>query len=166
MFLRAFRFVTVMMAAVGLTMGVAHMLELPPRMTYDAELYLAVTSTLYRWYGIVGAIVQVGSVLAVAVLCVLVRGRPGFRLTAAALLALVVSLGLWAAIVQPVNAEWSEVLRADPSAAPAAYLRLRPRWEYGHVAACAAWLSGFACLVMSVLVEIPTDVVKNDPRGA
>ena len=154
MFLRAFRFVTVILAALGLTMGVAHVLELSPRMNYDAELYLAVTSTLYRWYGIVGAIVQVGSVLAVAVLCVLVRGRRGFRLTAAALLALVVSLGLWAAIVQPVNAQWGEVLRADPSAAPATYLRLRVRWEYGHVAACAAWLVGFACLVFSLLVEI------------
>ena len=54
-----------------------------------------------------------------------------------------------------MNAEWGRVLASDPSGAPAAYLRLRPRWEYGHVAAALAWLGGFACLVYSVLVEVP-----------
>jgi hypothetical protein len=155
MFLQVFRFATVLVTALGLSLGVAHTLELPPKMAYDAELYTAVTSTLYRMYGSAGAVLQMGSLVAVAVLCWLVRGSRAFRPTVAALLALVLSLGLWAAIVQPVNAEWGRVLQSDPSAAPAAYLRLRPRWEYGHVAACVAWLAGFACLVLSLLVEIP-----------
>jgi hypothetical protein len=155
MFLRVFRFVTVITTALGLSLGVAHTLELPPKMGYDADLYMRVTSTLYRMYGYAGAVLQVGSVVAVAVRAWLVRGSRAFRPTLAALVALVVSLGLWAAIVQPVNAEWGRVLQSEPSAAPAAYLRLRARWEYGHVAACVAWLAGSACLVHSVLVEIP-----------
>jgi hypothetical protein len=155
MFLQAWRFLTLLLAALGLTMGAAHVLELPPKMGYDAQLYTAVTSTLYRLFGLVGSIFQVGSILTAVVLAWLVRGRRSFRLTVAGALALVVSLGLWAAIVQPVNAEWGHILRADPGAAPAAYLRLRDRWEYGHVAAVAAWLIGFGCLVLSVLTEIP-----------
>jgi hypothetical protein len=152
---RAVRFVALVLAALGLSLGVAHTLELAPKMAYDAELYTRVTSTLYRMYGSVGAVFQMGALIVVAVLCRLVRGRRGFRLTVAALVALAASLALWAALVQPVNAEWGRVLHADPSAAPAAYLRLRPRWEYGHVVAMVAWLAGFACLVLSVLVETP-----------
>jgi hypothetical protein len=155
MFLQVFRFATVLVTALGLSLGVAHTLELPPKMGYDAGLYTAVTSTLYRLYGSVGAVLQMGSLVAVAVLCWLVRGTRAFRPTLAALLAIVVSLAMWAAIVQPVNAEWGRVWRSDPSAAPAAYLRLRARWEYGRVVACLAWLAGFACLVLSLLVEIP-----------
>jgi hypothetical protein len=155
MFLQAWRFLTLLLAALGLTMGAAHVLELPPKMGYDAQLYTAVTSTLYRLFGLVGSIFQVGSILTAVVLAWLVRGRRSFRLTLAGALALVASLGLWAALVQPVNAEWGHVFHADPGAAPAAYLRLRDRWEYGHVAAFAAWLTGFGCLVLSVLAEIP-----------
>jgi hypothetical protein len=52
-------------------------------MQYDPALYTAVTSTLYRWFGIVGGVVQTGAILAAAFLTYLVRGRPGFRWTLA-----------------------------------------------------------------------------------
>jgi hypothetical protein len=154
MLLRIVRFAALLLTALGLSMGLSHTLELPPKMHYDAELYTAVTSTLYRFYGWIGAILQLGSLIAVALLCRLVYGRRSFPLTLAALLALALSLGLWAAIVQPVNTQWAQVLHASPSTAPAAYLRLRPRWEYGHVAAFIAWLSGFVCLALSMQLEI------------
>ncbi len=155
MVLQVWRFLTLLLAALGLTMGAAHLLELPPRMHYDAQLYTAVTSTLYRLYGIVGGAVQVGALLAAAVLCWLVKGRRSFRLTLAGAFSLAGSLGLWAALVQPVNAAWRQALLADPASAPEAYLSLRPRWEYGHVAAFAAWLVGLSFLLASVLAEIP-----------
>jgi hypothetical protein len=161
---RLLRFFTLILAAIGLSMGVAHVLELPPRMKYDAELYTAVTSTLYRMYGIVGAIAQIGSVLSVGMLCWLLRGRgTTFRLTLAALLALIASIVLWATIVQPVNSEWARAL-ADPSTAPAVYIRLRPRWEYGHIAACIAWFVGFALLAWSVLVETTGELRSSAAR--
>ena len=155
MFLQIHRFVAVTLTALGLTLGVAHTLELLPKMNYDGELYMRVTSTLYRMYGLVGSVLQVGALLSVAVVCWMVRGRRGFRLTVASRGALAASLGLWAALVQPVNAEWGRVLQSDSSSAPAAYLRLRSRWEYGHAIAAAAWLAGLMCLVLSLLVEIP-----------
>jgi hypothetical protein len=151
------RFFAFVFTAVGLSFGVAHTLELPVKMHYDAALYTAVTSTLYRMFGVVGSVLQVGALVAVAILCLVVRGRRGFGLTLAAAVALAVSLVLWAAVVQPVNVEWGRVLASDPAGAPEAYVRLRPRWEYGHVAAMIAWFAGFVCLVLSVLVEIPGD---------
>ena len=155
--LRTWRFVTLLLAALGLTLGAAHVLELPPKMAYDAELYAAVTSTLYRLFGSVGAGIQVGAILAAAVLSFMVRGRPSFRLTLWGTLGLVLSLGLWAVLVAPVNAEWLQVMESAPASVPAAYERLRPRWEYGHAAAFAAWLVGFSLLLLSVLRETPED---------
>jgi hypothetical protein len=154
------RFVALLLVGLGLAPGAAHAMELPQKMGYDGPLYTAVTSTLYRYFGLVGGPVQVGGLVATVVLCALVRRRGrgrGFGWTLAAAGALAVSLALWGALVAPVNAEWGRVLHADPSAAAAAYLRLRPRWEYGHVAAFVAWVAGFACLVISVLVEVPRE---------
>lgn len=65
------------------------------------------------------------------------------------------SLVLWATLVQPVNVAWGEALRSGPEAAQAEYMRLRGRWEYGHVAAFLAWLVGLCLLIRSVLVETP-----------
>jgi hypothetical protein len=163
MLLSVVRFIAILLVALGLTMGAAHALEMPVKLQYDAELYMSVTSTLYRFFGIIGAIVQMGSLVVVGLLCWLTwrrASRAAFGWTLAALIALVVSLALWALIVPPVNIQWDHVLQSDPSAAPDLYIRLRPRWEYGHAAAFVAWLAGFACLVMSVLTEIP-----RHPRG-
>lgn len=155
MLLKTWRFLTLLLAALGLAPGTAHVLELPPKMTYDPELYAAVTSTLYRLYGSVGALFQIGAVFAAAVLVILVRRRPSFRLTLIGALGLVVSLVLWGSLVAPVNAAWLEVMQTAPGSVPEAFARLRERWEYGHVAAFAAWLVGFSLLVLSVVVETP-----------
>lgn len=98
-----------------------------------------------------------GALLAAIVLTILVRGRPAFRTTLVGTLALALSLGLWAALVSPVNSEWFDALQSAPEAAPAAYLELRPRWEYGHLAAFTAWLLGFSILLYSVVREVPPD---------
>jgi hypothetical protein len=159
--LRTWRFITLLLAALGLILGGAHVLELPPKMAYDAELYAAVTSTLYGLFGSVGAVIQVGSILAAAVLSFLVRGRPSFHLTLFGTLCLVLSLVLWFALVAPVNAEWLRVMESTPESVAATYERLRPRWEYGHVAAFAAWLTGYAVLSLSVLKETPAHRSRN-----
>lgn len=155
MLLRIVRFLALIVVALGLVPGGAHALEMAPKMGYSADLYTAVTSTLYFYYGVVGAIVQVGSVLIVALLAWLVRRQSGFGWTLTAALILLGSLILWGALVAPVNAAWGEVLHADPAVASAAYARLRPRWEYGHLVAFGAWLIGWICLVISILGEVP-----------
>jgi hypothetical protein len=148
------RFATLLLAALGLSLGAAHALELGPKMAWGARTYATVTSTLYRNFGLVGGPVQVLAALAAIALAIALRGRRSFRLTAAGAALLVVSLVLWAALVQPVNSEWARVLAAgDDEAVVAAYSSLRERWEYGHVAAFVAWLAGFAALSWSAVAD-------------
>ncbi len=48
MFLRTWGCITIVLAALALTMESAHMLELPQKMQYDVQVYTAVNATLYR----------------------------------------------------------------------------------------------------------------------
>ena len=155
MFLRSsWWFVTVMLAALGLGLGWAHLLEMPAKMQYDAATYTAVNRSMYRLFGLVGGPVQVLALVAAVGLAILTRRRRSFRFVAAGAIGLAMSLALWAALVQPVNAAWAEALTGNLASAEAMYLRLRPRWEYGHTAAFAAWLMGFAAIVMGLVREM------------
>ena len=57
--LSAWRLITLLLAALALTMESAHLLELPQKMQYDAQMYAAVNTTLYRYFAIVGGAYQV-----------------------------------------------------------------------------------------------------------
>jgi hypothetical protein len=71
---------------------------------------------------------------------------------------LIVSLGLWFVVVQPVNVEWGNVLQTGPrSAVVQSYVKLRERWEYGHVAAFIVWFCGVALLTLSIIADTPQD---------
>ncbi len=139
------------LTALGLAPGAAHLMELPVKLGYPAAFYAEVTSTLYAWYGVAGGSVQVAAAIAVVVLAMRLRRTPEFGLAMAAAASLLVSLALWALLVSPVNAAWAELSRADPVAWAAGYERLRARWEFGHVAAFIAWLTGwFGLLSLSL----------------
>jgi hypothetical protein len=158
MLLRIMRFFTLMLASLGMAFGAAHTLELIPKMNYEPELYTDVTSTLYRYYGTIGGPIQVLTVLASIILAFLSRRSRGFRLTVAGTCCLTVSLGLWFVLVQPVNVEWGNVLQTGPrSAVVQSYVKLRERWEYGHVAAFIVWFCGVALLTLSVIADTPED---------
>jgi hypothetical protein len=149
--LRFWWLITLLLAALGMVMGGAHLLELPVRLQYEHALYMQVTSTLYRYYGLVGGPIQVLAILSAALLAWLVRARRAFRSTLLGTICLAVSLLLWFLLVQPVNVAWADALRSSPAEAIQAYAQLRNRWEYGHLSAFIAWLAGFILLVRGVL---------------
>lgn len=135
MTLRAWRFITLLLAALSLTMESAHVLELPQKMQYDAQMYSAVNTTLYRYFAIVGGLYQVGSIVVTAILAFLVRKRrPSFGWTLSGALCLLLAFAIWLAVVAPVNSEIAKALQAAPDSVPVIWMQLRNRWEYGHVA--------------------------------
>jgi len=157
MFLTVWRFITLMLAALALTMESAHVLELPQKMQYTAPMYAAVNTTLYRYFTLVGGVYQIGSIVAAVVLVFLVRQRhPARGWTLAGALGLLLAFALWLAIVAPVNHEVAQAIQASPASVPDVWMQLRQRWEYGHAAGFVLHLLGFGALVWSVLLDRPT----------
>jgi hypothetical protein len=122
-------------------------MELPVKLGYSAQFHAEVAGTLYAWYGIAGGAVQVAATLTVGRVGrsrqVLSRQAPcrGIRRSA---------LHFAASVALPcraVNSTWAEIPRTSPAEFAAAYARLRPRWEFGHLAAFIAWLTGWLGLV-------------------
>jgi hypothetical protein len=68
---------------------------------------------------------------------------PHGALAAASAASLLASLLLWGFVVGPVNAAWAEAVSQGPVQFVNAYDELRSRWEYGHLAAFIAWLTGW-----------------------
>jgi hypothetical protein len=162
MLLRGWRLITLLLAALALTMESAHLLELPQKMHYDAQMYSAVNTTLYRYFAIVGGVYQVGSIVAAAILAFLVRKRrPSFEWTLAGALCLLLAFGIWLTIVAPVNGEVTKALGTAPASVPAIWMRLRNQWEYGHAAGFVVQLIGVCMLLLSVLVETPKSRTRN-----
>jgi hypothetical protein len=157
--LRGWRFLTIVLAALALTMTSAHVLELPQKMQYDAQLYSAVNTTLYRYFATIGGVYSLGAIGAASVLAFLVRThRSACGWTLAAAVLFVLWFLSWVMVVAPVNTQIAAALQAAPETVPALWMQLRERWEYGHAAGFVIQLLGFCALVISVLVDTPRSV--------
>src|SRR5215468_1086295 len=133
MLLRGCRFVTLLLAALALTMTSAHVLEMPQKMQYGAQLYSAVNTTLYRYFAVIGGVYTVGAIVSAFVLAFLVRrDRSTFRWTAGGALLLLAAFVSWLVLVQPVNRMVADAIASAPGSVPAVWAQQRARWEYGH----------------------------------
>jgi hypothetical protein len=133
-----------------------HVLELPAKMQYSATLYLTLHRTLYVAFGPpnIGAFVEVGAILAAAVLVFLVRQRrPAFWLTLLGTAALIAALVVYFHYVEPANVALKSMALEAP---PVGWKAWRVQWEFGHAAHFLLHLIGFSALVLSVVLEAPT----------
>jgi MFS family permease len=148
------RFVTLVLAALALTMTSAHVLEMPQKMSYSAELYAAVNTTLYRYFAIVGGSYQIGGIVSAWILTALLKKhhrRCRWAVAGAALLLL--SFVSWLLLVEPVNRQIADAIAQSPQTVPTMWQMLRGRWEYGHATGFVLHLLGFCALVISVIRE-------------
>jgi len=156
MTLRAVRFVAVLLAALTLGMGLAHLMQLPARMGWDQYLWVGSTvqGGLYSLFGSVGAAIDVATVIALGLLTYLVREhhRSGVRLALSAALLFATGLLLWWVLVYPVNAELAHWVNGP---VPADWTTYRARWEWGHATISLFELVGFGALIASVLADTP-----------
>lgn len=159
--LRNWRFAALLLAGLGLIMGGAHLLEMPVKMQYDGDMYAAVTSTLYQYFGWAGAVITIAAIASSGVVTYMMWRRPGYKASMFGTLCLLASFGLWLMIVAPVNADWAYVMQNEPEIVSQSFLALRNQWEYGHLAAFAAWLMGFVALLRSVLIDTPKHVITE-----
>ncbi len=156
MLLKVTRFVAIMLAALTLGAGFCHLMQLPARMGWDQYLWVGSTvqGGLYNLFGSIGAVIDVATVIALALLAYFVREhwRPGFRLALAAAILFALALVLWWVLVYPVNVELAKWVNGP---VPADWTDYRSRWEWGHTIISVVELAGFAALVASVLADTP-----------
>lgn len=147
--LKSLRILAIVLAALAMGMHLAHALELLPKRQWAPELYLAVQSTLYRWFGIIGPVLEIGALI--AVLCLGLRLRKqgaASRLVFSSAAAIAVALLVWAAAVLPANMQLVAWLASG--VAPADWMRWRDQWQFAQSFIFVLHLAGFTALVASV----------------
>jgi hypothetical protein len=144
--------VTLLAAALSLGPSFAHVLESYPRLTiWPPELWRETTvfSGQFMLFAVVGAPLDLGSILAAFILAFLLRKeRPAFRFALAGAVLYAASLATWFTLVAPVNAvlaTWT------PGPIPEDFEQIRNRWEFGHMTVTAVKFLGLASLVIAVL---------------
>jgi hypothetical protein len=150
--MQGWSFLTLVLAALAIGAPLAHALEMPVRRTYDAALWVAVTHTLYFYFGTVGGAIEVAAVIATVAWAVLVaRWRPapvaarGWALAGAGCLLLAHAL-FWL-LVEPMNREFATW---TPEAVPPDWTRFRDQWEFTHATRAALFFLGFCVVLASV----------------
>jgi hypothetical protein len=140
------------LAALSLAPSYAHVLEAPPRLgDWPPELWREATvfHGQFAWFAIVGAPIDVVTVVILAVFAFVLRGERGpFRFALAAAGLFLAGLLAWAAIVSPANAilaTW------QPGPIPANFAAVRGRWEAGHMIVAALKALGFVALCLATL---------------
>ena len=156
MLLKATRFVALILAALMLGMGLCHLMQLPSRLAWDQYLWVGSTvqGGLYEAFGTVGALVSIGTMIALGLVAHFVREhhRPGFRLVVASAMLFALAIMIWWVVVYPVNVELAKWVNGP---VPADWTSYRARWEWGHAAISLVELIGFSALVASVLADTP-----------
>ena len=156
MLLKATRFVALMLEALMLGMGLAHLMQLPSRMAWDQYLWVGSTvqGGLYASSGTLGAVISIATVIALALVVYFVRehDRPGFRLALVATILFGLAIALWWVLIYPVNVELAKWVNGP---VPADWTSYRARWEWGHAAISLVELAGFGALVASVVADTP-----------
>jgi cytochrome bd-type quinol oxidase subunit 1 len=139
-------------AALSLGPSFAHVLEAAPRLTvWSPELWREATvfNAQFEYFAIVGAPLDVGVIIVLAILAWLLRRqRRPFRLALAATLLYAAALATWFLWVAPANAvlaTWTQ------GPVPADFSAIRDRWETGHLAVAAWKLAGLIALTCGLL---------------
>ena len=79
MFIQVWYFLTLTLTSLLMGTSFAHTLEMPAKMNVDGQLWRTFQHTLYPYFAYVGAPVEIGAIIATAVLSYLVRAhRPAF----------------------------------------------------------------------------------------
>jgi hypothetical protein len=134
-------------------------------MKFDRDSWVRVTAVegVYRLSGSVGAVFEIGAIVAACALAFALRGRgAAFRLALGGAICLALAFGSWLAFVAPANAEFARWLTAP---IPPDWARWRDQWEYTHAINAAIKTAGLSLLVLSVLAECSRTVAARTSRA-
>jgi hypothetical protein len=145
--LNVLRFLGLLLTALSLAAGVAHVLALPNKIDLPRDDYFAVQQ-IYRGWALMG-IVLFGALISTLAWSVAARrNRREFVLALTAAACIVSSLAVFFLFTFPANQQtdnWTSI--------PDNWRALRVQWEYSHVVAAALFLAALIALILSVLAK-------------
>ena len=130
----------------------AHVLELPNKLSLDGPLWLAVQQNLYRGWGpFIGAPTEIGALLTSLLLaCQRRRTDALLWLTLLACAGYAGMLAAFFVLNAPVNSAFSSW---TPATLPPDWMNYRARWEAGHAVAALLSVISAAALVRAYAIE-------------
>lgn len=144
--LNVLRFASLLLTAVSMVGGFAHLLELPNKINLPREDYMTVQQ-IYQGWALLG-IAVVGALVSTATLTFYVRHTPTiFYFTLAAALCIALSLIVFFLFTFPVNKRtqnWTVL--------PENWEALRRQWEYSHAVGAGLYFLALTLLTLALLV--------------
>jgi hypothetical protein len=147
-----FRVANLALGVMALLGPIAHVLELPNKLSLDAALWLGVQSHLYRGWGpFLGGPAEVGA-LATSLCLAYVRRHRSTILwpTVIACIGYSSMLAVFFSLNAPVN---SAVSSWTPATIPPDWSSYRMRWEIGHALAAVFSIISLAALLLAYRTE-------------
>lgn len=144
--MKALQFLAIVLTALALVPGGAHLFALPNKIHLTESNYFIVQN-IYRGWALFG-IALFGAFFANLALAWSVRGQRAFVFVLICLGCLVANLVIFFAFTFPANqatGNWTEV--------PADWQQLRWQWEVSHAVNAMLAFVGFCSLAISLLVE-------------
>ena len=149
--MRAWRFATLMLSALAMSMAFSHLLALPAKLAYQGPVWLLLQQTLYGNYRVLGMLIELGALVCALTLVLLLRARHrALGWTVFAVICLLGAHVAWWMGVMPVNAQ---VAQLTAQIMPADWALLRVQWEYAHALRAVLQVAALSALLLSVLAE-------------
>ena len=160
--LQTLQALTILLAAIGMALSLAHALEFPGKRRLDRDAYLTTQAIYYPGFTIGGAFEPLAMIATFALLLFTPLGTAAFWLTLAAFAGLVLAHAIYWVITHPVNKVWLKDEKLDKaggrffatgtSTAEGDWAALRDRWEWSHVARALLELSSLIALVIAAVL--------------
>lgn len=146
MSLKVAQFTAVVLTALALVPGGAHLFALPNKIGL-AQVDYFIVQNIYRGWALFG-VVLIGAVIADGALALMLRGRgTPFVLALFACLGLALTLAIFFIWTYPANQatdNWTAI--------PANWQELRRQWEYSHAANAVTTFAALCAVTLSVLM--------------
>ena len=143
------RFLSLLFAALALVPTLAHLLELPHKITLTRDEYLTVQQ-IYRGWNLLGIVVA-GALFSTLALTIMARKRRReFRWALIAFLCIVGTQVIFWTFTFPTNQQTS-----NWTVLPENWIELRRQWEYSHAASAILNLTGLVAVILAVLASEP-----------
>jgi hypothetical protein len=155
--LKTLRFFSLFCTALVMGAALAHLLELPNKISLTRDAYFT-AQQLYRGWALLGILIA-AALLSTAALTIVVRHTPRvFPLTLLALLCLVGAQVVFWTFTYPANRatnNWTFL--------PDNWQDLRQQWEYSHAVGAGLNMGALGTLILSVLVQ--QDVYQSHDKS-